>query len=597
MTTLRPPVETAKRGWGLLIGGALLCLYGFEITYGLPNQNITWPPDGDALVPLIFAKRALLDGWNTGWHSPYPDFHRFVLLLFYTPYMLLQYLTGGLEGLDMSAGYPYGVEGFERIYSHLTVITRAVSVAMAVGLVAIVYRVGVSLDGEMTGRFAAVLAACSPATVYYVHTETLDVPMLFWLAVAIYCYVRAWETLELRFFVALAVFAAISTATKDYAYGAFVLLPLPLAGRIAGEAGSPGPGRWLRACFDKRMLIALLVFLFAFALSENLFWNPSGFVNHVRLAAGLGGGPTTVTTDLSRWARLQAFYDGRLAQLGRIMPFVLGWSGFAVCSVALATCWMRPFRNLRVLLWPILSYYVFVIVLSQRDSSIERSFMPLGLLLTFFGGSLLGQLFRAERGLLRPAMVTVLVLCSVANAVAVDVMIAMDCRYQAERWFSLNVEHGEAVEVYGYRNMVPRLHTHWDDVVVNQDESPQESDLQVISPEVLFEGLQQRSPAYIVVAEPYRRTWSRGRQRNEELASTFTEFFGALDDGQLGYARVARFDPWFSRLFGMPEYRRLVPSISVYQRSAKSRHRVSRGDRKPVAGSPIIVNVSGESES
>jgi 4-amino-4-deoxy-L-arabinose transferase-like glycosyltransferase len=49
--------------------------------------------------------------------------------------------------------------------------------------------------------------------VYYVHIETLDAPMLFWLSSALYCYLRALQTLELRYYLWLAVLAAVSTAT------------------------------------------------------------------------------------------------------------------------------------------------------------------------------------------------------------------------------------------------------------------------------------------------------------------------------------------------------------------------------------------------
>ena len=107
-------IDTSRSIWLLVL--ALLPLYGMELAHGLPNRGVTWAVDGDPLVPLMFAKRGLLDGWNTGWHySNYPDFHRFVLLAFHGPYMVGQYLQGNLGDMQMDAGYPYGIDGFAQI--------------------------------------------------------------------------------------------------------------------------------------------------------------------------------------------------------------------------------------------------------------------------------------------------------------------------------------------------------------------------------------------------------------------------------------------------------------------------------------------------
>ena len=86
---------------------------------------------------------------------------------------------------------------------------------------------------ELSGLLAACIVGFSPTLVYYVHVETLDVPMFFWFSAALYCYVRILQIFELRYYVGLAVLAAVSTATKDYAYGAFVLLPFPLGAALA----------------------------------------------------------------------------------------------------------------------------------------------------------------------------------------------------------------------------------------------------------------------------------------------------------------------------------------------------------------------------
>ena len=105
-------------------------LYVFEIDHGLPNRDVTWAYDSNPLYPLIVAKRVFLDGWNTGFHGAYPNFHHFFLLVFFTPYMLLQWTLGNLDGLKMGGGYPYGIANFDFLFMHLTLITRSVNVLM-----------------------------------------------------------------------------------------------------------------------------------------------------------------------------------------------------------------------------------------------------------------------------------------------------------------------------------------------------------------------------------------------------------------------------------------------------------------------------------
>ena len=57
----------------------------------------------------------------------------------------------------------------------------------------------------------AVIAGFSPAIVYYVQVETLDVPMLFWLSIALYGYVRALQTFETRYYVVIAAYREAGT--------------------------------------------------------------------------------------------------------------------------------------------------------------------------------------------------------------------------------------------------------------------------------------------------------------------------------------------------------------------------------------------------
>jgi hypothetical protein len=258
------------------------------------------------------------------------------------------------------------------------------------------------------------------------------------------------------------------------------------------------------------------------------------------------------------------------------MPFVLGWVGLAVCLAGLLSCALRQRQALAWLLWPLVGIYLFSVVpvlpaaLDAPGGSIERPFMPMGLILAILGGHALSLLWPAtQAGNGRKLACAAVVLLMALNAVAVDVLLARDPRYQTERWFQAHVAPHTDVEIYGYRSMGPRLYDHWDQKIVNQDAVPDDSDLQITGEEFLFAGLDQRSPELIIVCEPFARTWTR-KQEHTELAPACNRFFTELDEEKLGYSRAARFEPFLNILFGMPEYRRLVPAITVYQRDRSS---------------------------
>ncbi len=558
-----------RAAWWL---AGLALLYVTGINHGLPNRGVVWSDDCAPLMPLIMAKRVFLDGWNTGWYTPYPDFHKLVMLVFLTPYMVLQYALGHLDGLKMEGGYPYGLEDFDAIFTHIALITRGVTILMALGTAYFVMRIGKALFPGRPAEFGALLLGLSPSMVYYAHTETFDIPMLFWLSAAVWCYLRVLQTFELRYYIGLAALSAIATATKDYAYGVFVLLPLPLVWYLARSSGAAlTPRALVRAAFDRRHLVAIGVFLLSLALAENLFWNPSGFMNHVRLASGRMEGPTTITTQV----RLDVLSPDRLRQLGCTLPFVLGWAGLATALVGLAVVGVTRTRTFVWLVWPIGSYYLFTVLPSRPaagiGSCIERTFLPIGLILAVFGGHALARLWSSEKMPQAGKTACVLiVLAMVAQAAAFDVLLLRDSRYGVERWFEEHAPADASVEIYGYRANAPRLYTQWSSLVVNQDESPTDSDLRITDEAFLFAGLDNRAPDYVVVPDSFARTWKLGKQATEPLAPACLRFFEQLDQERLGYERVARFDPVLGFLFGIPDQRRPVSGITIYQRRARA---------------------------
>ena len=544
-------------------------LYVFEIDHGLPNRDITWAYDSNPLYPLIVAKRVFLDGWNTGFHGPYPNFHHFFLLIFFTPYMLLQWILGNLDGLKMGGGYPYGIANFDLIFMHLTLLTRSVNVFMGLGITYWTYRIGKTLHSPTTGVYAAGLVAFSPAITYYVHTETLDIPMLFWLTPAIYYYLRVIQTFSLPYYIGLATLAAVSTATKDYAYGAFVLLPIPMVTALARKFYGRISAKTLwSALLDQRHLIGFLVFLMAVAIAENWLWNFSGFVNHIKLAGGLASTNETglISTQLGRTDMLTL---DRLRSIWIMLRFVLGWLGAPACLAGLLIVFVRQYQSLRLLIWPLAGLYVFTYVqVSPGDSVIERPLMTTAPLFAVFGGALLQHITAnlRKRHIGRLICVSVLIGCFL-NALAVDFVLINDTRYQAEDWVARKVKPHAVIDLYGRRMDVPRIDDRWSTLVIS-DRGWDKSDVRLSEEYTPQEVLRAREPDYVIVAGEYRRqVFGRREERaSRNLAKQMRFFFEQLDQGSLGYTEQVRFVPNAAIWLRFPRY--LRREIIIYGKKA-----------------------------
>lgn len=542
----------------LVLLGLLLAAYVVEINHGLPNRDIVWAYDSNPLIPLIAAKKIFLDGWNTGWHSAYPNFHYYVLLVFLVPYMGVQWLLGNLAGLQMDGGYPYGLHDFDTIFMHLAIITRFVSAAMAVGTVYWVYRLGAAVFSHEAGIFAAVILGFSPAIIYYVHTETLDVPMLFWASAALYCYVRALQTLELRFYIWLSVLAAISTATKDYSYGLFVLLPLPLVVRLAKSVHGRASVRTVsKAVVDYRHIMALGAFLFTFIIAENWIWNFSGFVNHVKLAGGFVPGAEILTT----LGRFDAFSWQRITHMLSSMTFVLGWIGFPICIIGIAYAAFTKTTLAAMLFWPLASYYLFTVCqVLPAASDVERPFMAMALILAIFGGAFLASILKSKPGLAKITCAAAVIFTAL-NGLAMDLALVSDPRYQAEKWLRDNVPAGASLELYGNRSELPRIESQWKAIVLN-DNDPPHSDVNLTAAIVQEALFAERSADFLIVSELYLDNYLR-RDGTPKGTTHVGHFFKTLWDGGHGYSQIAHFVPTIARALQFPER---IPAIRIFTR-------------------------------
>jgi len=488
----------------------LLNLYG--VGWGLPGQ-VDWAVDSLAPTePLRYLK--MVAGGETWW-SKYPAFHYMVVAAVQAPYVAFLLATGRLR-LGGDAGYT--VADPDSVLGTLTLLARLVSVAMGAGLTLVTFAVTEALFHRRAAVFAALLVCLSPLAIYYSHNANVDVPYVFWSGVALWALLRVVREGRTRHWVLLGVSAALALATKDQAYGLFLVVPAILAVARLREGGGP------RALLgDRRLAACALATAATYAVASNLAFNFSGWVTHVRYIAGAGSAP------YQTFAASPAGYLGlALATLDHLAG-ALNVPALAACAAGVALCLARR----RSAAFPLLLGLSYVVsFLGVVLYVLPRFVLPLVLLLVPYGGYALAELWRQGR---RPGQVAVaaLLLYSLAYGASLDLEFTHDARYEAEAWIAREIPAGSLVGTDAQPTYLPRLPASLAVVPVALDG------------ELVWQG--SRPPDFLVLSSAkyrqYRRT-ARGRD------------LGALLGGGLGYRTVAHFS---SRRFLGP---RLIPGLS-----------------------------------
>jgi hypothetical protein len=408
----------------LLLSG-LLNVWG--IWFGLPNAR-GWAPD--ELVPDdVLDALGLL--FSHGWYDKYPPFHYAMLSVAYCPMLLLSWL--GV--VDLRAPGPHLV---------LFLIGRFVSVVLSVSTVMVVYLCGRELYGRPGAVFAALTAALMAPFVYYAKTTNLEVPYLFWFAVSLLAYVRILDRHARGDYLLFAASAALAVCTKDQAYGLFVLSPLAIMVARWSRWKDVG-GSIVHVVFDRTTLLAAGVGVGTFLVADNVLFNFSGFVEHLKTILGPASSgfqmfPPTVA------GQLQMAWFALLE-----LRYAFGWPLSVIVAIAVirGIAGRSTTPSLRWLLVPAVSYYAAFIgvVLYFFD----RFLLPIGLVVSLFAGYWLERFVApAVPGRrLRIALVSVAFAYSVIYVATVDYAMTTDSRYAVTRWLKAHARPDQVIAAPG----------------------------------------------------------------------------------------------------------------------------------------------------
>jgi hypothetical protein len=497
------------------------------ISWGIPDY---WGWAVDEITPADVTD--ILDHrFATGWATNYPPMHFALLALASAP-------TLAADAVELT-------DDTVARYSQLFLINRGVSVGMALAILAFVYYLTRTELGHRAARFAVTCALVVLPLTYYAKTANLDVPYLFWVTASWVFYMRAIRRGSTKDACLFAATGAAAIATKDQAYGFYVLPAVHLVFETFRAHKDPSsPHLDKRAVFAMAgVLVGTLLILF------NVPFNPSGFREHIRLIVGPGSAPFRMyPSTLAGY--LQLLRDA-VWQMGSAMSwpvFIIGIAGVvdAIRSRALLVS--------RLLLFAASYFLTFIVVVMYHY---DRFFIGVCVVFAIAAGAWLDRWTRAGQPYrsVRLAVAGLAIAYGAARVVSLDVMMLRDSRYFVERWIIDRIGPDTRIAAEGVSLYLPRQVTLlW----------------RRIPPEPAALGEQQ--PTFVILNRAHSARGSKGP----------SEFSSALADRSSEYRRVLsyRTNLWFLPLQWEPRFNgrhedqfsnvtKVNPTIDVYERIVK----------------------------
>ncbi len=509
--------------------------------WGLPGSD-GW--DDDGFAPRNFLT-ALALTYKPGAFFTYPPLHALLLTVLTWPGILIALLHApSLHQADVIGEFTR--PGY---MTYFAVTARLVNLALSLGIIWCVGEMARLVAGRRAGLLAAGACALNFGLTYYGQVSNLDVPYLFWGMLALLWGMRAVAQQQPGRFWLAALFAAAAIATKDQAYGLFLLsVPVFL---LLWFAADPWPRAHGRAIL-RILLPAAAVGLLALLLVDGAITNPSGFLRRLAFLAG------PASQDYAQYLRAPAGWLALLADMGRTFCRGYGIVAVTLAALGLAVHWTRSRNGARVAgLLPALAIVSFTLCFNFAAlRSDDRFLLPQAVLATFYIGIAAEVLaFSARARVVARAVLAVTAFIAFHQAIAVNAAFLFDPRYDAERWMAAHVRPGDRIETYGQNCFLPRFPHAASVTRVGQGDLKLRNPLPGIN-EVRAPFGAPRDPRFIVVSANWAQRYLRpeaplpaGHIYSRLQQADFRDIdardhFAGLRDGRRGYrlVHVARYD-------------------------------------------------------
>ena len=402
----------------------------------------------DAIDPESVRQAALVY-FSYGWHDKYPPLHYYLLTVLYLPTFVAHHL--GWLSLES-----------DRVQVALNLTGRLLSVVMALATVLAVALVAARTTDRRHAWPAALCAGCFLPFAFYAKTTNVDLPFVCWFAWSLLFLVRLWghegdeghegrtevlrDTEEgepswppaVRNAIALGITAAAAVATKDQAYGLYVLPALMLLWRF---------GRSLAGL--KVLAAGSLAAVITLAVCYNVLFNPTGLPLHIEFISG----PASTAYRMFEWSP-RGQWDLLKSSAGQLLS-ATGIAGALMIAAGIGSPYYARSAGTFLLLGAsALSYYLTFI--AYAGYVYDRFLMPVTCILALYAAVGVRRLLDSPA----PVRIAAYALLGwmVARPAAVDLLLIRDSRVTVEAWLRSHVQRDEtvgAVNQYGY---IPRLY-------------------------------------------------------------------------------------------------------------------------------------------
>jgi hypothetical protein len=326
----------------------------------------------------------------------------------------------------------------EWIWTWSVLLVRLANVAMAVGCVYVVYRIGTTLRDRPTGRLAAALLTVTWAVLILAHEGGEDVPSLFFLLLSLYFAVRYVETGVDRLFYWGALFGGVSIAFKLSGGVSAVLLGVAHLQRARRD------DEGLVSAVVRPTFLATGVLIGAATIVAGypsiLFGAPSEFVGRLARAFGSKSQPHGWLVRPSWWWILRSYLHG----VG--LPLAIGLVGGALAALTRIREDSVPADGLRLAL---VGVGVYLAVFSSWRYVRTHHLLPVAALLVVVLAVELARL-RDRRPTVGRAVVALLLVTSAVYAGAGTLAYASQPRDQAVDYLRSEAGANDTIETYTY---------------------------------------------------------------------------------------------------------------------------------------------------
>lgn len=558
-----------RRGY-VLVAALALAVYLPGAWWGVPhatasNRAHAWGVDDETPLGALAEMHNILEpkeNQNLG----YPLMYSFLTAAASAPYLGYLRLRGEFE--SSGATYPFGFSEPVGAIATLGLIAHLVTVLLATGLVVAAFDAGRTTLGPRGGFVFALCAMLAYPMAYYARTGNVDVPMLFFIAVAFAAFTRCVVLgMTVRRTIALGAAVGFALATKEASLGAFLGMPLvllPLQARAQADIG--GLRSWTAW---KPLVLALGVSVLALGVGSGLFVDPDRYIAHLRFLTGrldtLAAGATPVHEAFPYTiAGSIAFSRVLIEDLASVMT----WPGLLLALAGAAIAGVRRDRR-ALLVVPALTYILWMFA-TLRVAQL-RYMLPGAFLLAPFGAAVIVGLW-SNRGLPARALAVLaggLVLGMLClRTVDLSYQMIADSRYAAAHWLAERTSPGDEIEYFGADQKLPPLAAG----VATRTAAPYRGmyvpgDLSEQAIAEILEGWAERRPKYVLAIPDHT-----SRPGSEISASFPPDLFEQMLDGRAMYVLVAEFqtEPLFPWL-GLPamDYPSVNPPVRIFGRDTR----------------------------